>query len=56
MATFTFIFVLLIVKYKKILYTVDDPIKGLAASMTLYCCYEFTRGGGASLNPWFGLT
>ncbi|CDW89325.1 mip family channel protein [Stylonychia lemnae] len=56
LASFTFFFVTLIIKYKKALSTVEDPIKGLGISLCLYCCYVLTRGSGAALNPWFGLT
>jgi len=56
MASFTFFFVTLIIKYKKALSTVEDPIKGVGISLTLYCCYVLTRGSGAALNPWFGLS
>lgn len=56
LATFTFIFVLLIVKYKKSLAKVEEPIKGVAITLTLFCCYSMTAGAGACLNPWFGFT
>lgn len=55
LSTFNFIFVLLILKYKENLKRVEDPIKGIAAALTLYVCYEFTCGSGGCLNPWFGI-
>ena len=55
LATFTFVFVVLIVKFKKSLKRVENPIKGVAISITLLCCYKMTLDAGGSLNPWFGL-
>lgn len=53
--TFTFIFIVLIVKYKKSLVGVTNPIKGIAITLALFCCYGMSAGAGACLNPWFGL-
>ena len=55
LSTFNFIFVLLILKYKNTLEKVDDPIKGIAAALTMYVCLEFTCGSGGCLNPWLGV-
>lgn len=52
--TFTFVSVVLIIKYKKSLRDVNEGIKGIAVTITLITCYIFTLGDGSSLNPWFG--
>jgi glycerol uptake facilitator-like aquaporin len=56
LATFTFVFVVLIIKFKNSLQKVENPIKGIGITLTLICCYSMTLRAGASLNPWFGLT
>ena len=41
--------------YKPELRTVDEIIKGLAVSFTLWICYFLSAGSGACLNPALGL-
>jgi glycerol uptake facilitator-like aquaporin len=53
--TFTFVLVYLFVIYKPALRTVDEIIKGLAVSITLWVCYWLCAGSGACLNPALGL-
>ncbi len=53
--TFTFVFIVLIVKYKKSLVRVTNPIKGIAITLAIFCCYSMSNGAGACFNPWFGL-
>lgn len=53
--TLTFIWVYLIVIYKPQLRTVDEIVKGLAVSFTLWICYFMSAGSGACLNPALGL-
>jgi len=53
--TFTFVFLYLIVKYKKTLTRVENPIKGIAITLTIFCCYSMSCRAGACFNPWFGL-
>ena len=49
--TFLFVLIYLLVIYKPSLRTVDEIIKGLGVSITLYVCYTFSAGSGACLNP-----
>jgi glycerol uptake facilitator-like aquaporin len=37
--------------YKPSLRTVDEIIKGLGVSITLYVCYTYSAGSGACMNP-----
>jgi glycerol uptake facilitator-like aquaporin len=53
--TFLFVLVYLLVIYKPSLRTVDEIIKGLGVSITLWICYYFSAGSGACLNPALGL-
>jgi glycerol uptake facilitator-like aquaporin len=49
--TFLFVLIYLLVIYKPSLRTVDEIIKGLGVSLTLYACYMFSAGSGACMNP-----
>ena len=49
--TFLFVLVYLLVIYKPSLRTVDEIIKGLGVSLTLWVCYFLSAGSGACLNP-----
>ena len=53
--TFLFVLVYLLVIYKPSLRTVDEIIKGLGVSLTLWVCYFLCAGSGACLNPALGL-
>jgi len=53
--TFLFVLVYLLVIYKPSLRTVDEIIKGLGVSITLWVCYFMSAGSGACLNPALGL-
>ena len=53
--TFTFVLVYLLIIYKPSLRTVDEIIKGLGVSITLWVCYFLSAGSGACLNPALGL-
>lgn len=49
--TFLFVLVYLLVIYKPSLRTVDEIIKGLAVSVTLWIVYYMSAGSGACYNP-----
>lgn len=49
--TYTFVLVYLLVIYKPSLRTVDEIIKGIGVSLTLWICYMLSAGSGACLNP-----
>ena len=49
--TFLFTYVYLLVIYKPSLRTVDDIIKGIGVSLTLWMAYFLCAGAGACLNP-----
>ena len=53
--TMTFLIVYLFVIYKPSLRTVDEIIKGLGLSVTLWICYGLSAGTGACLNPALAL-
>jgi glycerol uptake facilitator-like aquaporin len=53
--TFTFVLVYLLIIYKPSLRTVDEIIKGLGASITLWICYALCADSGACLNPALAL-
>lgn len=53
--TMTFILVYLLVIYKPSLRTVDEIIKGLGVSVTLWICYGLSAGSGACYNPALAL-
>ena len=53
--TFTFVYVYLLLIYKPSLRLVDEIIKGIGASITLWICYELDAGAGACLNPAFAI-
>ena len=53
--TLTFTWVYLLVIYKPSLRTVDEIMKGIAVSVTLWICYFLCAGSGACLNPALGL-
>lgn len=55
MNTFTFVAVYLMIIYKPSLRMVDEIIKGLGASFTLYSVYILSAGSGACLNPALAL-
>lgn len=53
--TFLFVLIYLFVIYKPSLRSVDEIIKGLGVTLTLYSCYMLSAGSGACLNPAFAI-
>ena len=53
--SFTFTFVYLLIIYKPSLRTVDEIIKGIGISITLWACFVLSAGSGACLNPALAL-
>jgi len=53
--TFLFVITYLFVIYKPSLRTVDEIIKGLAVSLTLWATYFMSAGSGACMNPAFAI-